>query len=269
MPKFDANEFRSLEEYRLAAESFARLSGRLLFGFARHPLDVKNRILQNFLARTITMVRSVMALWEMGNSQDCWVIHRCIVDRYFHLVSLGKTASYQTFDDWSFMKQFDAQNRVRSDPSCQGILTSPLFTPTPEQRTRYASLAKSPPQWRRPKAEDVAKELNLQFLYTYSFDYASCHVHPMANDGAEDFFTITKLEPKPNFPSQISVLHNSLLVGCLLINEVLNQSDFKWRADVYDFYHHLARHLDDGSSDYVTTMRKIASLGPEVALCEP
>src|SRR3954447_3699959 len=225
----------SFDAITLAAESFARLSGRLLFGFASHPPDTKNHILRNFIARTITMVRSVMALWEIGNLQDCWIIHRCIVGRYFRLVFLGKTASHKEFDDWSFMEQFEAQNRVRSDPNCQSVRTSPLFTPTSEQKARHASLAKSRPRWKRPRAEDVAKELNLPFLYAYSFDYAFCYVHPMANDGEEDFFTITKLEPKPEFPSQISVLHNSLLVSCLLVNEDLNQSDFKWRTDVYDF----------------------------------
>ena len=193
-----------------------------------HQCDTKNRIIQNFVARTNMMLRSVMALWDLSNIRIVGTLHRCLVDRLFHLFALGKNGAYEAFDGWSFMR-LDAQNRVRSDPNCQDLLESPLFTPTPEQRGRYASLAQSPPQWKRPKAEDTAKEMKLPFLYTYSYDYASSHVHPMANDGSEDFFTITKLEPRPDFPSYVSVLHNSLLISCLIVQEALNQSDFQWR----------------------------------------
>jgi len=230
---------------------------------------MKNRIIQNFIARTNMMLRSVMALWDLSNYQDCWILHRCLVDRLFHLFALGKNGAYEAFDGWSFMRQFEAQNRVRSDPNCQNFLDSPLFMPTPEQRNRYTSMAKSPPQWKRPKAEDTAKEMRLPFLYTYSYDYASAHVHPMANDGSEDFFTITKLEPRPDFPSHISVLHNSLLVGCLIVQEALNQSDFRWRSIIYDFLDDLMQHLLDGSPKYQVTFCKFAELGPDTTLCEP
>ena len=118
MPKSQSNEFRTEEEYAFATETFARLTGLLLFGFARHPLDTKNVILQNFVARSITMVRGVRTLWDIKDYQDCWILHRCLMDRYFHLVALGRDGSYTTFDDWSFMRQFEAQNRVRSDPHC-------------------------------------------------------------------------------------------------------------------------------------------------------
>jgi len=269
MPRFESDAYRTVEEYQFSIETFARLTSYLLFGFAKQPIDTKNTIIQNFLARTVMMVRSVVAIWDMGNVQDCWILHRSLVDRYFHLVTLGKTGEYGTFDDWSFMRQFEALNRVRSDPTCGGVASSPLFTPTAEQKSRYATLAKSPPQWKRPKAEDVAKQLRMPFLYSYSYDYASAHVHPMANDGLEDFFNITKLEPKPEFPSQVTVLHNTLLVGCLLVNEALNQSDFRWHASVYDFYDGLLKHLDNGSTDYMAAFAKITKMGPNAKLCEP
>ncbi len=269
MPKAEPSEFRTDEEYRFATETFARLTGHFLFQFARHPLDKKNTILQNFVARTIMMVRGIRSLWDIGDFQDCWILHRCLMDRHFHLVALGKDGSYETFDDWSFVRQYDAQNRVRSDLNCKCVLGSPLFTPTPEQRTRYAALAKSPPKWKRPKAEDIAKEAHISSLYDYGYDFASTHVHPMANDGLEDFYAITKLEPRPDFPSYIAVLHNSLLVGCLLVNEALNQSDFRWMVPVFDFYDHLIKFLETGSTDYMITFMMIVSLGSNAKLCEP
>ena len=269
MPKFASGEFRTNSEYQRAVETFARFSGLLLFGFARHPLGTKHQILQNFIARTITMTRGIMALWDMGDAQDCWILHRCLIDRYFHLVELGRTNSYEIFDDWSFMRQTEAQNRIRSDPSCRDLLDSPMFKNTAEQKVRYAALQKTPPQWKRPKAEEVAKRSNLQFLYAYSYDYASCHVHPMANDGLEEFYTITKLEPKPEFPSQVSVIHNTLLVGCLIVKEALNQSDLRWMAIVYNFFDHLMKHLEDASTDYLETFAKIVLSGRSAELCDP
>jgi len=269
MPKTEASEFRTDKEYRMATETYARLTGLFLFQFARHPLDTKNIIIQNFVARSIAMVRGIRCLWDIGDFQDCWILHRSLIDRYFHLVALGNDSSYKAFDDWSFMRQYKAQTRVRSDPNCKNILDSPNFTPTAEQKSRYAALAKSPPVWKRPKAEDLAKGAGISPLYDYGYDFASTHVHPMANDGLEDFYAITKLEPKPDFPPHVSVLHNSLLVGCLIANQALNQSDFRWMALVFDFYDHLLRFLETGSTDYMHTFAKLVSLGANVKLCEP
>lgn len=269
MPKTEPSDFRTDEEYRLATEAFARLTGHFLFEFARHPLDTKNTVIQNFVARSIAMVRGIRCLWDIGDFQDCWILHRALLDRYFHLLALGKEKSYKTFDDWSFAKQYEAQSRVRSDPNCKNVLTSALFTPTSEQKARYAALKQSPPQWKRPKPEDVAKGAKLVPLYNYGYDYASTHVHPMANDGLEDFYAITKLEPRPDFPPHISVLHNSLLVGCLIAHESLNQSDFRWRPLVFDFYDHLITFLESGSTLYMHTVTQIIAMGPNATLCKP
>lgn len=89
-------------------------------------------------------------------------------------------------------------------------------------KLRIKSLSKNPPKWRRPKAGDVAMSMNLSFLYKYGYDFASTYVHPMANDGDQDFYTLTKLKPTPPFPDQISVLSNSILVGSLILQEALN-----------------------------------------------
>jgi hypothetical protein len=38
-------------------------------------------------------------------------------------------------------------------------------------------------------------------LYQFGYDFASRLVHPMATDGHEDFYRITKLDPAPDFPT--------------------------------------------------------------------
>lgn len=268
MPKFEDQEYRSVKEFRTAVDALHGVSGLLLFAFAKQDCDTKHILMRNFIARTDTMVRGVLKLWDIADFQDCWILNRCLLDRLFHLVHLRETGSHEVFDSWSFCEQYKAQNRVRSDPECQGALKSQLFTPSPEEKSRFAELSKNPPKWERPKAEVVAKKMNLTFLYKYGYDFGSTHVHPMANDGQQDFFSITKLEPSPNFPDQRSVLSNSILIGSMIIQEALNQSNFHWRRVVYDFLDHLRAHLYDGTPDYQQTFLKIVQMAREICLCE-
>jgi hypothetical protein len=83
--------------------------------------------------------------------------------------------------------QYEAANRVRSDLNLKNQREDLLGDLTTEHKMRYQRLVTCPPDWRRPKAEDVATAMDLKFLYTYGYDYASQHA-PMANDGNEDFF---------------------------------------------------------------------------------
>lgn len=263
------NEYRSDEEYRLAVDGFHGFCGMLLFKFAKYPCDTKDVIIRNFIALTDTMVRGVMQLWSISDYQDCWILNRYLFDRLFHLVHLGNNDQFDLFDDWLFFKQYNAQNRVRSDPEFRGALVSQLFMPTPEQKERDCSLSIDPPNWQRPKAMAVAKGMNLRFLYKYGYDYGSTHVHPMANDGQQDFFTITGLQPAPDFPDQRSVLSNSILASCLIVQEGLNKSSFKWRRIIYDFLDHLLEHLQTGSQQDSQTLGKIIYARRDFNLCEP
>jgi len=260
--------YRSIDEFQLAVDGFQGFCGLLLYAFVNHLCDTKNIIIRNFVARTAVSVRGVMQLWHTSDFQDCWILHRCLMDRLFHLVQLGQRSEYELFDDWSFYEQYKALNRVRSDQIFGAGHRTGAFTPTAEQKARFEKLSKSPPKWKRPKAEDVAKGMDLSCLYKYGYDYGSRHVHPMADDGQQDFYSITKLEPVPEIADMRSVLSNSILVGCMIVQEGLNQSAFRWRRVVFNFLSQLMSHLDDGSLDYCFTFQKVMRLSPG-ELCEP
>ena len=66
-------------EYRVAADSMYAVSGMILFSFAKHSLDTKNIIIQNFISRTAMMLKAIFKLWEMTDYQDAWVIHRALL----------------------------------------------------------------------------------------------------------------------------------------------------------------------------------------------
>lgn len=260
MPKFNIDDYLPVETYRDGLSAFHAIAGLILFEFARENANARDIIIRNFIARSDMMTRSVFALWDLHAYQDCWIIHRCLIDRLFHLWQLQQSDEFEVFEAWSFLEQFKAINRVRSDPEFSGALNSTFFEITPEQKARANTLQKNPPNWRRPKAEDAAKGLDMGFLYRFGYDFASSHIHPMANDGQQDFYTITKLEPVPDFPEHRVVLSNSLLIATMLIQQGLNSSTLSWRSLVYDFFDDLRRMLGTGSEDYKMSFLKLGKM---------
>jgi len=269
MPKFNPEHYLHVESYAEALEAFHAISRILLLEFASQERGNRDIIIRNFIARADMMLRAVFRLWDLQDYQDCLILYRCLLDRLFHLVHLQERDQFEVFEAWSFLEQCNAVNRVRSDPEFSGALESKMFAFTLEQKERAKVLSKNPPVWQRPKAEDVAKLINMRFLYRFGYDFSSTHVHPMANDGQQDFFTITKLEQAPEFPDQRSILSNTLLVGTMILQQGLNASTMSWRAPVYDFLEGLRRFLGTGEDDYQRSFAKLRRLIEQgVRLCE-
>lgn len=258
--------YQPVESYVEAHHALHGVAGLILFELAREKRDTRDTIIRNFIARTDMMVRGVFRLWNLEDYQDCWILHRCLLDRLFHLADLDSQNQFETFEAWSFLKQYKANTRIRSDPEFGGALReSGVIDPTPEQRTRGEALSRNPPVWTRPKAEDVSRKLCMRFLYSFGYDYGSMHVHPMADDGEQDFFTITGLGPRPLFADQRTVLSNTLLVGTMVLQQALNASSPSWRALIYDFLSDLRRFLGDGSDDYKMSFVKLGRLAEQGA----
>lgn len=269
MPKFEPNSYLSLDAYKEALHAFHVAARIILLEFARDGQDYRNVIIRNFIARADTTASGIFQLWAMEDYQDCWVLHRCLLDRLFHLRYLHVTDSFEEFEAWSFLKQYKAVNRVRSDPEVRGALEHSLFTFTDEQRRRARDLSKSPPKWHRPKAEVVAKDMDMRFLYVYGYDFASAYVHPMADDGEHDFHIITGVKPRPDYPDQRSALANTLLVATILVQEGLNASTLHWRQIVYGVFEDMRLFLDSGLTNYRERLLKMAEAVKQGdAMCE-
>lgn len=260
-----ANQQLSAEQYKDDADALHVLSGILLFEFARHSETSPTRdlIARNFIARTDTMVRGIFQLWEIKDYGDCWVVHRSLLDRLFHLHALNDSDQFDLFEGWSFKMLYEAANLLRSDLDLKGQLEGLVDNLTAEQKARYQRLANNPPDWRRPKAEDVAKAMGLAFLYKDGYDFASQHVHPMANDGQEDFFNVTHLEPKPNLPEWKPVLPNSILAASLIVQEALNASTLSWCRVGYDAVDGVRSFLVSASPEHHLPLAKVSMMFKE------
>lgn len=253
-------QYFSYDKYHNAADSLYAVSGMILFSFAKNKCDTKNLIIRNFIARAAIMLKAIFKLWEISDYQDTWIIHRALLDRLFHLHELGENHDFDNFESWSLLEQYNAQNRLRSHADFKHEAVGWIYDLTQDQKLRIKSLSDNPPKWKRPKAEAAAKSMNMEFLYKFGYDFASTHVHPMANDGQQDFFTITKLEPSPKFPDQISVLSNSILVNTMLFQEALNYSSFKWRRELWNYLEQVRSFLDEGNDSYQITFLNIATI---------
>lgn len=261
-------DYLSFEQYSRIARVLEGYTTVVLLSFGRHSNNVREQIIRNFIARGANSLKSIFVLWEIDNFQDAWALHRILVERLFHIRSLSVNNDFETFDDWSFIMQHEAKNALLSDPTMRVKLPQSLLRITPEQKARYKSLKAQGVSWSRPKAEQVAKAMNLPFLYRYSYDFASTHIHPMANDGEEDFMRMIGAL-KGSRHEQITLIHNSILLQVLLINEGLNASRLLWRGVIYNFLDQALKSLEIGDQEYETTFKKIIEQGPEFNWCMP
>jgi len=247
--------YREYKEYLLMQETIEGFCGIILFSFAKEDCELKDVILRNSIAKASMSLKGIFAQWGIQNYQDGWSLYRNVLDRLFHIEHIAKNNEFKEFDDWSIYQQALKQNLVKSDKRFQNP-NQPL---NHEMQSRVNILLKNKPIWKRPKADLVAKSMQMDFLYKYGFDMASMHTHPMSNDGAQDFHTITGIPPSEGFPDQISLLHNSLLALSLIIQSVLNYSSFKWIRIMWDFVDQFRSSLEDGNQDYLVSFVKIVN----------
>ena len=223
--------------------------------------SLRDQIARNFIARADTLVKGIFRLWEIEDREDCWTLHRTLLDRLFHLHELNRKDQFEAFDDWSFKALYEAANRLRSDPELKGQIDGLVEDLTPERKDRYGRLVKTAPNWRRPKAEDTAKDMGLGFLYRYGYDYASRYVHPMSNDGLNDFSRIIGVKPVPETASaEITVLSNSVLIGSMILQEGLNASSLSWMAIVYDAVDGVRKFLHSAEPEHHLPLAKVGRL---------
>jgi hypothetical protein len=264
MRKVEIKEYQTFEEYKEFEEVFRAFGQMVLFAMAQFPPTTRDTIIRNFIARALVMLNAMFQLWEIEDYQDCWVLHRCMLDRLFHLNDLIMNDGFELFECWSFEQQYGIRNKIRSDERYNSRLISDFWKDTPEQKVRMKRLQKDRPEWKRPFAEDVAKRMKLKPLYDYGYDYSSTLVHPMANDGQRDFVNLTGLGNKEGFPDERAVINNSSLVALLILREGIKGSGLLWRGFVSDILEEFLKFFEDGSKAYKTTFTKIVTSGSDI-----
>ncbi|MFY4727465.1 DUF5677 domain-containing protein [Nitrospira sp. BLG_2] len=249
-------------------DTFRVYSGIVLLSFAKHGQELRNTVARNFIARGMSCTQSIYAVWKTGSEQDAWILHRSLLDRLFHLHHLAETEGFTGFEEHSFLAMYEARHQLLSDPDMSRKAPRSLNEIQEKDRSRYEAISRKQPRWRRPKPEDVAKKMNLGFLYRLGYDYASTHVHPMAGDGEKDFTTLIS-PPGAAKLTDATVIKNSILVQSMLVQEALNISSMRWRAIVYEFLSQIRIFLETGDPRFQETLYKIGQAWQSFELCEP
>ena len=251
-----------------AIETFRVYCGVVLLSFAKHGQGLRDTVARNFIARGMSCTKSIYAVWKTGSEQDAWILHRSLLDRLLYLHHLGETDGFSDFEEHTFLSMYKARQQLLSDPDMREKVPPSLKELQKKDRPRYETLSRTQSRWRRPKAEEVAKSMNLGFLYRFGYDYASTHVHPMACDGEADFTTLISPPGAVNLPDA-TVVRNSILVQSMLVQEALDISRMRWRAIAYDFLDQICVFLETGDPQFHMTFYKIGREWPEVELCQP
>ena len=241
--------------------------GVVLLSFAHHGRGLRETTARNFIARGMSCLQSIFAVWKAGSEQDAWILHRALIDRLLHLHYIGETNSFSEFEEYSFISIYTAREKLISNPLMSSRIPQSLKELHKMEKSKYKLLAGKQIQWHRPKAKDVAKKMDINLIYDLGYDYASMHVHPMSDDGIDDFKRLTETPQEHTLPDA-TVVRNSILVQSLIVQEALNVSEMRWRAIVYDFLSQIRVFLGTGDTQYQLTMYKIGKAWPEFQLCE-
>lgn len=246
-------EYPSVADYEDAYESFRHFFALALAQFVRMVPDTsKNRILGNLVSAAIMRLGSIFMLWREGSYTDCWILHRALVERYMHLRRLARNDEFEEFERWSIQRMFG---------DAEALLHNPAFASDfpPEQLRSLKELSKVTRErinrepksnWRRPKAKDELKGSgNLNTIYISGYNFASMKVHPMHNDGEDDFARLI-LGENPEGTNPILVLHDSFVMSYSTVGEWLVASGIGWRGFVWEFYAGISGFLDSGSKEY-------------------
>ncbi len=250
-----------------AIDTFRVLCGMVLLSFAHYGRDLRETTARNFVARGMSCLQSIFFVWKAGSEQDAWILHRSLIDRLLHLHYLGVTNSFSDFEEYSFLSIYKAREKLISNPFMSNRVPRHLKDLHRVERSRYDLLTAKPTRWRRPRAQDVAKQMDLNLIYDLGYDYASMHVHPMSSDGVDDFHKLTEHPHEHTLPDS-TVVRNSILVQSLIVQEALNISKMRWRAIVYDFLSQIRAFVGTGDPQYQLTMYKLGKTWPEFQLCE-
>lgn len=264
------NQYLSVSAYMKAVSVLTEFTKIILYSYAMYSNETRDSVIRNFIARSITSLNGLLQLWQARDYHDCWLLYRAILDRFFHLESLGRENTFELFEKCCFKKRYRYKLRCLSDPELRGKIDASLFSPSQEDQERYNSIKNETLTWKRPKAKEIASDLNLGFLYSYGYDFASTYVHPSAVEGQEDFSRLTGIDTGKSFDDQITVIHNSCLVTNMIIHDGLLFSQLKWRSPILRFINDFFSFIHKGSDKYPSTLRQIFQMANEnVQLCRP
>ncbi len=263
------DQHRTIEEYARAIHDIAEYAKVILPSYAKCSNAPRDIIIRNFLARSVTSLNGLVQLWRVQDYHDCWLLYRGILDRLFHLESLGREDSFEVFEKWCFLNRHRYKLKCLADPTLAGKINPSYFTPSDKDTQRFESIGHERVAWKRPRAKEVASEMGLDFLYSYGYDFASMYVHPSAIEGEEDYSRLLGIQPEESYDDQITAVHNACLVMIIMVRVALILSKLAWRSVVMQFVDHFSGFIAGGQSEHSVDLEKLREMTDmDLTLCQ-
>lgn len=203
-------------DYVKVFKSLDNVTKGILHSFALSELDIKRIIIRNFIAKSFSLLNSILILQQEKQYGESIILYRVLVERFIFLKYIVDSQSYKAFDDWSFIKDFERRNNVRSYPEFNDNIKKGFLKDDKIQIDRYQRLKKTTTYWIEPDLESYLKNVDLGFLYKLSYDFGSSFVHPRASEGHFDVMRLTGLRNDDEWIYK-PILHNGILLHTVII----------------------------------------------------
>jgi len=223
----------------------------LLFQIGNDANDDKNIYLRNAIAKSGSLVASIDLLNQHDKKNEGWILFRCLIDRYLQIKFLDRTDQFSTFKEWSFVQGYEYLQNCKSDEEVNKVRKDPRYKFTKEQSRNYFHSKKNSDKYVKPNPKSELKALGLNFLYKMGYDYSSMRVHPMFEDGDEEYHKSLQLDANPykDFNHE-ELIPNSIILAALIITECLNQLPFKRDICIDNYLRDIAEGLNSTVSFY-------------------
>lgn len=249
------------EKYESVFCSLENATKGILHSFAFADLDIKEILIRNFIAKSFSLLNSINLLQRTKQYGESVILYRVLVERFLYLKFIIDNKSYKEFDDWSFVKDFERRNNVRSYLEFNDNVRKGFLKDKKSHIDRYQKLKVEKTNWIEPDLESYSKKIDLGFLYKLSYDFGSSFVHPRASEGHFDVIRLTGLQNENDWIFK-PIIHNALLLHIVIIKTGLLALSSDNYHLMYIYCDKLLSYISDGVhiSD-LNALTKISIMG--------
>ena len=232
--------------------------------------DVRIKTIGNFIARGSVLLKSIFVLLATGNENDCWILFRALVDRAILLWHLIHEQEFNAFQEWSDQQKLKMVEDYLSSQKVRLLMTADQVKLFESRRTELRGLVNYRPksEWRRPSAKQVAKQMDLPALHLLGYDFPSSMVHPLADDGEQEFEQMVGI-PINFREDEVAILQNSLWTQAYLVHTGIRGLQGEWLNLVDDMPLQIIDLLKSKSMKYRLTFDNLVAFGLDRAWYSP
>lgn len=186
-------------------------------------VDGRDVYLRNSIAKTISLLKTIDLLSFIRLYNEGWILYRSLIDRLVYLYYLIDNDNFTDFDEWTYLQLYEYRHNAKVDEKFKRLLNDPFFRTEKGDANKYSEIRIKKLNWEKPRAKDVLKSKNLDFIYKFGYDYASMHTHPMSFDGQREFNRMTGSTPNPyqSFDGNI-LINDSMLISSIILNLIIS-----------------------------------------------